>query len=111
MPRIVQCCENEVLGIMHRCFFDQGWLVRAKVFDGLIVECGRHSSSSVEVAMKEAEDACYARGWDIRLSEKPLYGKQDELMQTVVEAREAMQNLDNQGNIRDIRRTSVKAAR
>jgi hypothetical protein len=65
MPRIVQCCENEVLGIMHRCFFDQGWLVRAKVFDGLIVECGRHSSSSVEVAMKEAEDACYARGWDI----------------------------------------------
>jgi hypothetical protein len=90
MPRIVQCCENEVLGIMHRHLFEQGWLVRAKIFDGLVVESCRGSPASMGVAMKLAEAACHTRGWDIRLSEKPLYGKQDEHMQTVVEARKAL---------------------
>jgi hypothetical protein len=94
MPRIIQCCENEVLSIMHRSFFNQGWLVRAKVFDGLIAESGPHGSSSIGVAMKAAEDECHAQGWDIRLLEKPLYGQQDELIQTIVEARMAMKELD-----------------
>jgi hypothetical protein len=35
MPRIVQACENEVLGIIHRSFEEQGWRVRAQIFDGI----------------------------------------------------------------------------
>eukprot|EP00966_Prymnesium_polylepis_P182568 4229925-Prymnesium_polylepis.1 len=38
MSRIVQTCENEVLGIIDRVFFDLGWDTLALVFDGLIAE-------------------------------------------------------------------------
>lgn len=91
-PRIVFCCENEVLGILHRFFFDLGWRVRAKVFDGLVAEPGPDSSTDLNSIMRAAEKACLSRGWDVRLVEKPLHGKQDEPLQTVVDAREALQD-------------------
>ena len=87
MPRIVQCCENEVLSIIHRTLFGMGWKVRAKVFDGLIAERGPECESDMRTAIAEAEKACLANGWDIRLAEKPLHGKHDEPLRTVVEAR------------------------
>eukprot|EP00966_Prymnesium_polylepis_P119081 2752305-Prymnesium_polylepis.1 len=40
LPRITEVCESTVLNIIHRAFFEQGWHVRAKVFDGLIAERG-----------------------------------------------------------------------
>ena len=54
MHRIVQACENEVLGIIHRAFFDANYEVRAKVFDGLVVE-PRAGAPSVKSAMAAAE--------------------------------------------------------
>jgi hypothetical protein len=93
MARIVQCCNNQVLSIMYRSFLNEGWLVRAEVFDGLIAEC---SWGGLSVAMSAAEDACHARGWNIQLSKKPLYGNQDEPIQTIVEARMAMEKFTKQ---------------
>ena len=89
LPRIVQCCENEVLGIMHREFYLDGWKVRAKIFDGLIVERGE-ATADLSAALRLVETACHRRGWDIRLIEKPLHGKQDDAIQTVVTARAAI---------------------
>lgn len=95
MPRIVQSCENEVLGIIHRCFEDQGWRVRAKVFDGLIAE--NHSRRmELLLVMRKAESACFSRGWDIRLVEKPLHGLQNEPLKTVQEARAEVARLTGQ---------------
>ena len=47
MPRIVQCCENEVLGMIHRTYCQNYWLVRSKVFDGLIVEPGPNAHLAI----------------------------------------------------------------
>ena len=89
MPRIVQCCENEVLGIVHRSFEDNGWRVRAKVFDGLIAE-DPSRIKNLSDALKAAEKACLSRGWDVRLIEKPLYHLHDEPIKTVQEARDVV---------------------
>lgn len=86
MPRIVQCCENEVLGIIHRSFEDIGWRVRAKVFDGLITE-DPSRTMNLSDALKAAEAACLSRGWNVRLIEKPLHGLQDEPIKTIQQAR------------------------
>lgn len=75
MPRIVQSCENEVLGIIHRIFTQHNWNVRAKVFDGLVVEPGRGISPTLEKVNNEAENVCRSFGWDIQLVEKPLHGE------------------------------------
>ena len=75
MPRIVQSCENEVLGIIHRIFTQHNWTVRAKVFDGLVVEPGHGITLSLEEVNKKAENMCRSFGWDIQLVEKPLHGK------------------------------------
>lgn len=88
MPRIVQCCENEVLGIIHRTFHQNYWLVRAKVFDGLVVEAGNGATLSLDEVNKLAESMCKHLGWDIRLSEKPLYGKQEDPIQTIQDTRD-----------------------
>lgn len=88
LPRIVQCCENEVLGIIHRCFFDKRWIVRSKIFDGLIVERGSSDTLGLRDVIAYAEGTALARGWDIRISEKPLYGRQDLPIDTIDEARQ-----------------------
>ena len=75
MPRIVQSCENEVLGIIHRIFTQHNWTVRAKVFDGLVVEPGHGIRPTLEEVNKEAENICRSFGWDIQLVEKPLHGE------------------------------------
>jgi hypothetical protein len=36
--RIVQVCENEVLTLIQEHVTTSGWIVRAKIFDGLIIE-------------------------------------------------------------------------
>ena len=91
LPRIVQDCENQVLGLMHRSFFDSGWDARAKVFDGLIVEGGiLPDTFPLDVAMRRAEEACRARGWDISLVEKPLHSLQDAPIRTISEARQTI---------------------
>ena len=87
LPRIVQACENEVLGIIHQSFSQDGWIVRAKVFDGVIVEPGSAPRASLFDVMKGIEIFCLLRGWDIRLIEKPLHGHQMEPIRTLVDAR------------------------
>ena len=84
MQRIVQACENEVLGIIHRAFFDANYEVRAKVFDGLVVE-PRAGAPSVKSAMAAAEQACLKRGWEVSLVEKPLHGLQTPVAQNPVQ--------------------------
>jgi hypothetical protein len=90
LPRIIQYGENEILRILHRNFHSNGWIVRAKVFDGLILERGKGVTADLESSLRLAERSCQLDGWDVRLAEKPLHGKQDDPIQTVVDARAAL---------------------
>jgi hypothetical protein len=92
MPRIVQSCENEVLGVIHRIFTQHNWTVRAKVFDGLVVEPGHGITLSLEEVNKKAESMCRSFGWDIQLVEKPLHGKV-EMPVTIEKARAFVRQL------------------
>jgi hypothetical protein len=98
--RILQSCENEVLGIMHRSFQNHGWTVRAKIFDSLLVErwdqkSEEEDSDEIVDALRLVEKACQSQGWDIRLVEKPLYGKQDDPITILVEARDVVDSYDD----------------
>jgi hypothetical protein len=87
IARIVECCESEVLRILHREFHSHGWIVRAKMADGLIIERGANVTLELDASMRLAEKACQLQGWDIRLVEKPLHGKQDDPLPAVAVAR------------------------
>jgi hypothetical protein len=96
LPRIVQSCENEVLGIIHRSLYDSGWYAIAKVFDGLIVEpaVGKGiETHHLERALADATTACKRRGWNVVLAEKSLHGLQDEPLATIAAAREVIRQL------------------
>ena len=97
MPRIIQSCENEVLGIVHRIFNQYKWIVRAKVFDGLIVEPDPVKCLNIFQVMNEAENACRTFGWDIQLVEKSLFGKA-EVPITIEKARSLIRNLSVGGH-------------
>jgi len=88
---LIRHCENEVLNIIHRCFFYNSWTVRAKIFDGLIVEKSDGASLSLEQVMTNAEACCESEGWYVELAEKPLHGKQDDPIRTIKEANEITQ--------------------
>jgi hypothetical protein len=90
IARIVECCESEVLRILHREFHSHGWIVRAKMADGLIIERGANVTSDLNSSIQLAEKVCQLQGWDIRLVEKSLHGKQDDPLPTVVVARAAL---------------------
>jgi hypothetical protein len=90
LPRIIQYGENEVLRILHRTCHLNGWIVRAKVFDGLILERGVRATGDLESSLRSAERSCQLEGWDVHLAEKPLHGKQDDSIQTVDDARAAL---------------------
>ena len=68
------------------------WIVRAKVFDGLIVEpsCTGPSSAALRQVLADATAACDLQGWNVLLLEKPLYGLQDQHLSTISAAREVM---------------------
>ena len=87
MPRTIQCCENEVLSMIHHTFYQDQWMVRSKVFGGLRVEPGPNSCLSLSEVSKKAESVCQNFGWDIRLIEKPLHGHHAALPKTIIEAR------------------------
>jgi hypothetical protein len=96
LPRIVQSCENEVLGIIHHVFHRHEWRVRAKIFDGVIVEPPpKTATKSIVNMMRLAESACKEKGWDVRLAEKPLYGLQDDPISTVQESRTVIRILSD----------------
>ena len=93
LPRIIQSCENEVLGIIHRSFHRSQWITRAKVFDGLIVEPYPEcidATSGLKQALADATTACALQGWNVVLLEKPLHGLQDQPLKAITEAREVM---------------------
>jgi len=77
---------------MHRSLFEYGWHVRAKVFDGLIIEPGEFGSS-VSEALGIAEKACLAQGWNIRLIEKPLKDTHDKIMPSLDISQRAIEAL------------------
>ena len=89
----MQTCENEVLGIVDRVFFDLGWDTLALVFDGLIVEPveGCRPLALADV-LARAKEAGKARGWDIELADKPLHGLQEDTPRSVTAARTAMRD-------------------
>jgi hypothetical protein len=81
MCRVIHDCENTVLYIMQRTFVEGGWVVRAKTFDGLIVEpsISGGCNSNLEDLMRDTEELCLSEGgFDVRLREKPLFGMQDQ---------------------------------
>lgn len=90
--RILHSCENEVLQIMHRTFNNKGWLVRAKIFDSVLIECGsksepKNDDMSVKDTMRVVEKICAEHGWSIKLVEKPLFGLQGKQIVAAEEAR------------------------
>jgi len=93
MSRIMQTCENEVLGIIDRVCFDMGWDTLALVFDGLVVEPGIACTTDLVDVLKAAEERCVQDGWNIKLADKPLHGLHQTLNDpppTIKEAREAL---------------------
>jgi len=88
MARIVQNCENEILGIIHRFLQHNHWNVLALIHDGVIVEKGQKAVMDLDTMMKETISACLLRGWTVDIKEKPLHSLQNEDIATVVEARE-----------------------
>jgi hypothetical protein len=94
LTRIIMSCENEVLRILHRSFHKRGWIVRAKIYDGLIVEPGSKTAPVLPrlvSAMRLAEKACLEQGgWDVVLAQEPLYGREDDPIPAIVEARAAL---------------------
>merc|ERR1712070_123339 len=69
LPRIIQSCENEVLGIIQRSFHNNGWYTRAKIFDGLLAS-NDAKRTELPRALVDATAACKQRGWDVVLNEK-----------------------------------------
>ena len=92
MPRIIQSCENDVLGIIHRTFAQNKWFVRAKVFDGLIVEPSPDTSLDLSEMNQKCEAACRYFGWDVKLVEKPLHGMTEQ-PSSIEEARAVVRSL------------------
>eukprot|EP00541_Cyclophora_tenuis_P019053 CAMPEP_0116573388 /NCGR_PEP_ID=MMETSP0397-20121206/18763_1 /TAXON_ID=216820 /ORGANISM="Cyclophora tenuis, Strain ECT3854" /LENGTH=240 /DNA_ID=CAMNT_0004101941 /DNA_START=134 /DNA_END=856 /DNA_ORIENTATION=- len=90
MSKILRSCETEIIAIIHRCLENVGWQVRSKIFDGLLLERRMESTRALGEALKLAETACKLQGWEVSLVERPLHGRQDEPMKTVVEARQAL---------------------
>jgi hypothetical protein len=87
---ILQASESEVQRIIHRTFHNRGWMVRAKLLDSILVEPGtkgRAENSTLSDLMRLTERTCEAQGWDVRLVEKSLHGRQDEPIPAIVEAR------------------------
>jgi hypothetical protein len=87
---ILQASEIEVQRIIHRTFHNRGWTVRAKLLDSIIVEQGpkgRAENNTLLDLLRLTERTCEAQGWDVRLVEKCLHGRQDEPVPAVVEAR------------------------
>lgn len=94
LMRVLQACENEVLGILHRTFHNHDCVVRAKIFDGIIVEVREKEVDTgdlIKNCMELAEQTCKERGWDVHLVEKPLYGLQDYPIDCLEDARDVLQ--------------------
>jgi hypothetical protein len=91
LTRILHACENEVIGLVHRSFHNQGWMVRTKLMDSLLVEPGPKveddAADSLNQVMRRAEQSCLDAAWDIRLVEKSLYGLQDQPLSSFSQAR------------------------
>ena len=91
--RILQACENELQGIIHRTFHKYGWIVRTKYFDSMLVERGPNVAKDCTVLtdmMQNAERKCDSMKWDIKLVEKQMYGCEDEPVHAFSEARSLM---------------------
>jgi hypothetical protein len=102
ISRILYFCENEVLGLVHRSFIRSGWIVRAKVFDGVIVEKGSSGAMkyrTLDECMRQAEEFCRIFYWNIKLIKKPMHGLQDNPIETIEDARRKFRS-DTHGEIR-----------
>jgi hypothetical protein len=98
MSRIAQTCENEVLGIIDRVFFDLGWNTIALVFDGLIAEPRGSEAEPLEQCLRKAEAACHSRGWKVVLADKPLHHDGDFVLpRTLTEARQVVREMVAEG--------------
>lgn len=69
--------------------------MRAKVFDDLIAE--NAAEIDLPTVTRKAEMTCLnRRGWDVCLIDEPLFGIQDQPINTITEAREVMSKTDCQ---------------
>lgn len=93
LSRVVQSCQNDVLSQVHRCCHNLGWIARSKVFDTLILERSRDAKSGLNDTLKMCQTSCIMQGWDLKLVELEMHGKQDTGIKTIHEARAALSQL------------------
>jgi hypothetical protein len=93
LSRVVQSCQNDVLSQVHRCCHNLGWIARSKVFDTLILERSRDAKSGLTDTLKMCQTSCIMQGWDLKLVERDMHGKQDTGIKTIHEARVALSQL------------------
>lgn len=93
--RIMQDCQNEVLGLIHRSFVNSRWIVRCKIFDKILIEkcpaspkdiAETSEAENLENRLFQIEKLCATFGWDVKLVETQLYGLQDQPIKILEEA-------------------------
>ncbi|CAB9503495.1 expressed unknown protein [Seminavis robusta] len=99
MVRIMQACEREIWTSVSNLVQSQGWIVRAKLIDGLLVEAPSLTDSFSSI-LALAEKAVKSRGWGVGLVEGECYGKfsghNKAPLAMLQEARRAMEELQEE---------------
>jgi hypothetical protein len=100
MVRVLQACERDIWTIVERTFVEQGWKIRAKLMEGVLVE-GPAAADPLPPVLAAAQHSCQLRGWNIALIEGPCYGvytvrNLKEPLPLLQQARQAMEQLQQQ---------------
>ena len=98
MVRILHATEQEIWNIVARTFAGQGWKVRSKLLDGLLVE-GPSPADDTTPVLAVAQRALQLRGWNVPLIEAPNFGlytgrSQKEPLSMLQKAREVMNRME-----------------
>ena len=99
LARIMQACERDIWTLVGHVAQAQGWTIRAKLVDGLLVEAPSMAGPLANV-LSLAEAAVKSRGWGIGLVEGPCFGlfHYKEPMPLLQRAQKAMEDvLDESG--------------
>ena len=95
LVRIMQACERDIWTLVGHVAQAHGWTIRAKLFDGLLVEARTSLAEPLPNVLSQSEAAVKGRGWDVRLGEGPCFGLFDpkETLPLLQRAHKAMEDL------------------